>query len=152
MGLGVSLPRVLCLPLLLGSAALAACGTDAVGVEACRQIETARCTAAPQCKGDPSSAGIETEEQVDNCITFYRDQCLHGLENAEDEPKTKDVDRCIAAIEATTSCQKNGAATMAGCEGVTVVEGAAELSPCAVLAEPENLTDCTFALAPEEGS
>ena len=50
------------------------CGTDAVGVDACRQIEEARCDAAPACTGDDDTFGIRTEEQVRNCKALYRDQ------------------------------------------------------------------------------
>ncbi len=128
------------------------CGTDAVGVDACRQIETARCQAAPACTGDDDTFGIRTEEQVQNCVALYNDQCLHGMENAEDgEPDQGDVDRCVAAIEATAACKKNGAANMTACADVAYVGGdATTATPCQVLHSPENLEACTFIKAKAE--
>ena len=82
--------------------AVVACGTDAVGVEACRQIEEARCKMAPNC---PSS-GIDLSKPVhrdspktdiDACIRFYRDACLHGLTTPTD-PGQVAVKACVDAI------------------------------------------------------
>ena len=127
------------------------CGTDAVGVDACRQIETARCQAAPACTGDEDTFAIRTEEQVRNCITLYKDHCLHGIENVEDgEPDQGDVDRCVAAIEATAACKKNGIGTMAECGDVVYVGGDAAATPCQVLHNPETLEACVFILAKGE--
>jgi hypothetical protein len=86
----------------LGVAAVAAaCGTDAVGVETCRQIETARCQQAPNCPADINLDVPEHRDSpktdVDACIRFYRDACLHGLAAAKD-PGAVATKACIDAI------------------------------------------------------
>ncbi len=140
------------------------CGTDAVGVDACRQIEDARCDAAPACTGDEDTFGIRTEEQVRNCKSLYRDQCLHGIENAGgsdedevDEPSDGDINRCIKAIKATASCKKSkpdanadGTTTMDECADVAVVEGWSGKTPCQTLHAVENLDACKFVAKPEK--
>jgi hypothetical protein len=132
----------------LGIAALAyGCGTDAVGVDACRTIEKARCEVAPACTGDPDTFAIRSEEQVRNCITLYNDHCLHGLENAEvDEPSQGNIDRCVNAIKATAACKKAGVPTMAEC--LEVVSLDTTLTPCQALHAPETLEDCVFIRTP----
>lgn len=141
-------PRALGAALLavgLGAAALVpACDTGAVGIDACRAIETARCDAAPSCEGDDPSFGIATEEQVRNCKTFYNDQCLVGLENTAAEPSQDAVDDCVAAVAATAACQVAGNAAMSECAAVPMVEGSEEVSPCEALERPELIADCAF--------
>jgi hypothetical protein len=119
------------------SAALlsAACGTDAVGVDACRDIEQARCEAAGPC-------GVI--EDVAACRRFYRDHCEHGLA-LENSPGKVTVRACVDAIQAAGSCAKAGTVladctTLAGepligsvCEAVTLPE---KLSACSFLAPP----------------
>src|SRR5690606_10683950 len=58
--------------LLLSLTTTAACKTKAVGIEECRAIEAARCEASVAC-------GIVESEELDSCIRFYEDQCLHGF-------------------------------------------------------------------------
>src|SRR5262245_34968096 len=76
---------------------LSACGTDAVGVETCRQVEEARCRRAPSCPAIDLSNPKHRDPDVDACIRFYRDACLHGLATNSDPgaPQTK---ACIDAI------------------------------------------------------
>ena len=76
---------------------VAACGTDAMASDACRKIEQARCRKAPGCPELGIGAG-----GVEECVQFARDRCLHGLAVAD--PGAATVDRCVAAIEAATSC------------------------------------------------
>ena len=141
-------PRALGAALLalgLGAAALVpACDTGAVGIDACRAIETARCDAAPTCEGDDPSFGIATETQIRNCKTFYNDQCLVGLENTEAEPSQDAVDDCVAAIVAIAACQVAGVGVMSECEGVVMKETFEQLSPCEALERPERVADCFF--------
>jgi hypothetical protein len=121
----------------------ASCGTDAVGIDACRTIETARCEAATAC-------GF-TEAKVQSCTLFYRDQCLHGVENADaGEPATTSVDACVAAIDATAACAKAGAKTLDACAGAKLLDTADHtLPPCTILKEKvELLAACAFAAAP----
>ena len=119
------------------------CGTDAVGVDACRSIETARCEAATAC-------GF-SDEKVQSCTLFYRDQCLHGIENADaGAPATEVVDACVAAVNATAACAKAGAKTIDGCAGAELLASADRtLAPCTVLLEKVDLlAACAFATAP----
>ena len=122
----------------------ASCGSDAVGVDACRAIETARCEAATAC-------GF-TEEQVQSCTLFYRDECLHGVENADaGTPTTPTIDACVAAVNATAACARANAKTIEGCAGATLVNGGnVTLAPCVILQNKvELLAACAFAsLAP----
>jgi hypothetical protein len=78
------------------------CGTDATGVDQCKQIEEARCRrAAAACPGiqltPPYSTGGST---ADACVRFYDTACLHGLDTSP--PKPEDVDQCVSAIEKGT--------------------------------------------------
>lgn len=77
--------------------ALAACGNDAVGVNACRQIEGARCRRAAQCPGISLEPPYHTSgSDVDECIRYYDVACLHGL--AVSDPGGAAVNDCISAI------------------------------------------------------
>jgi hypothetical protein len=87
-----------------GTAALSAivlvaagCGTDAVGVQACRQIQEARCQQAPACGISLQPPYHGNGSDVDACIRFYNDQCLHGLASGAD-PGPIAVNKCVAAI------------------------------------------------------
>jgi hypothetical protein len=76
----------------------AACSTDAVGVDACRQIEAARCQQAPACDIPLEPPYHTAGDDVGACIRFYNVACLHGLALASD-PGAKAVDACVDAIE-----------------------------------------------------
>jgi hypothetical protein len=103
-----------------------ACGTSAVGVQACRSIETARCEAAPACKL-ALSPPVYIGDAVTACVRFYDDQCLHGLVTTL-TPTTLEVNQCVAAINAA------GAAAAKG-----------NLAFCGTVSEPgQNLTACGF--------
>lgn len=120
-----------------GSAA-SACGTDAVGIDACREIETARCEALQACGG--------TETQSTYCIDLYRDQCLHGIQSGV-EPGADATARCVEAVQAVAACARAGAATMADCPAEPLVASAdpAAIAPCLVITrKPEQLADCAF--------
>jgi len=123
---------------------LIACDTGAAGIEACRQIESLRCEQAPVCFGDPAGTTIQTEDQVANCKTFYQDHCLVGTEAAEDAEQDT-IDKCLAAIEAAAKCKTDKAETIGTCDGKPLlVSGASGLTPCEILAQPQNLKDCNF--------
>jgi len=80
---------------LLGTALLGlACGTDAVGVEACRKIEDARCT---------RFHGCELIADLAACQRFYRDQCLGGVPGKV-TPNASQVNSCVAAITEDVTC------------------------------------------------
>src|ERR1700678_1927054 len=92
--------------------ALGACGTSAIGVSVCDQIEDARCTRLGTighlCTDPDSSTPIDflapfadatdpTPENIAACIRFYSTACLHGLVSP-DLPSTGQVNDCLAAI------------------------------------------------------
>lgn len=88
------------------------CGTDPQGVDACRTIEQARCRRAPGCP----ELGI-AGDQVESCVQFANDQCLHGL--AVPDPGTTTVGQCASAIEDTATA-------------------------CMLVLTPENIPACAF--------
>jgi len=75
-----------------------ACGTDAVGVDACKQIEMARCHAAATCSVPLEPPYSTSGTDVDACIRFYDVACLHGLAIGSD-PGLTAVRSCVAAID-----------------------------------------------------
>lgn len=92
----------------LGIAAFLACGTDPVGVDACRRIEGARCESAYGCGIDltkPVHRGDTPSLDVGACKRYYEDACLHGLVAREDPGSVK-VEACVQAItDPNTSCE-----------------------------------------------
>ncbi len=101
-----------------------ACGTEPVGVEACRKIERVRCESAQACGidlGHPVHEGFAPERNVAACIRYYDDQCLHGL-SAPKEPRAQDVDACVNAII---------------------------VGDCNVVAEPQDHPSCAFLIPPK---
>jgi hypothetical protein len=88
------------LAVLAGYAAVGAggggCGTDATGIEACKQIEGARCRRAPACGIGLQPPYYTSGDAVDACIQFYDTACLHGLEVSDPGPVV--VGQCVAAI------------------------------------------------------
>jgi len=90
------------------------CSGDAVGIDACRRIEETRCRAAPSCNIPLTPPLARAGREIEGCISYYRDACLHGLPSAE--PARADVDACIAGIQ----------------------------SSCAYVAKPETHPSCAF--------
>jgi hypothetical protein len=82
----------------LVASAFAACGTDAMGTDTCRKIEQARCRKGPACP----ELGVQAGTGVEECVQFARDRCLRGLAVADPGPAA--ADKCVAAIEATSTC------------------------------------------------
>ena len=91
----------LALALAVTSVAASGCGTDAVDVDGCRQIEEARCKQAPACGITLSIPNYTSGTDVDACIRFYDDACLHGLAVADPGPTA--VSACVAAIDNTAT-------------------------------------------------
>jgi hypothetical protein len=133
---------VLALPAFV---ALTSCGTNAVAVEACRQIEAARCDAMQACGLSADAAAA--------CSSFYHDQCLHGVENPKPDAGTATIDACVAAIRATAACARAGAADMAACPAAPLTSSAdAALKPCDVIGKNAHLlSDCAFVVALSDG-
>jgi hypothetical protein len=125
LGIGV------CFVWLAGS-----CGTDAVGIAECREIEQARCAAAASC-GFPD---------VDECERFYRDHCLHGV--ALEELNQVDVDSCVEEIERAGRCATEApGSTPAACPEPILTESEV-VNVCAVVLQPELASACAFLSPP----
>lgn len=77
--------------------AAAACSSSATGVDACKEIETARCKNAPACGISLTTPVSRDGREVDSCIRFYADACNHGLASKA-SPSSTDVNACVAAI------------------------------------------------------
>lgn len=110
------------------------CGSDAVGVDACRDIEYARCEAAQHC-------GMV--DDVDECKRFYRDQCLHGL-RTDNKPGDVEVDECIAVIKLAGKCAAEGTELLADCSGWTYAT--TRTTPCEIIRFPQDVDKCAFLL------
>jgi len=97
------LPRalLLALPLALAVAgAVGGCNGNAVGVDACKSIEEARCRQVPNCPNVQVSPPIDytSGSATDACIRYYDVACAHGLAVGVD-PGTSAVNACVTAIE-----------------------------------------------------
>lgn len=123
---------------LLAAFVAGACSSGAIGIDACREIEGARCAALTACG--------KTEEEAAYCADFYRDQCLHGITSGV-EPSEVATTACVDAVRAVETCARAGAATMTECSAVKVIEGvdASAISPCTILTSAaEKLDACSF--------
>lgn len=109
------------------------CGTDAVGTTECREIEQARCAAAPAC-GYPDVA---------ECQRYYRDHCLHGV--PLESVSAVEVDSCVSDIERAGRCASGaGPQTAPGaCPEPIGLAGAAP-SICDVVRTPQLASSCAF--------
>lgn len=125
-----SLSALLGLSLATGSG----CGTDAQGIDDCRDIEKARCAAGAQC-------GIVTD--VEACERFYRDQCLHGL--AVKPPANSVVERCVGTIRAAGDCAATGVgALLSDCSTPVSANAPSLTRACDVVLRPEETEECAF--------
>jgi len=112
-------------------AQLPGCGTDAVGIEACRRIEQARCDAAVSC-------GFV--EDAEACRRFYRDHCLHGL--GRPAPDGVTLDRCVQAIERAADCARSD--PEASVDECADPPSSADLEVCELVRSPERAPECAF--------
>jgi hypothetical protein len=119
------------------------CGTSAVGIDDCRDIEQARCRVGKPC-------GIAKD--VEACERYYRDHCLHGLATAP--PASASVAACIDIIEAAGACAKADPETpLDECSGGPATASGLNTA-CDVVLHPERAAECAFLtnLPPEEGA
>jgi hypothetical protein len=122
-----------------GIASSPGCGTDAKGVEDCREIERARCDAAAACG---------RIEDIGSCQRFYRDHCLHRI--LADPPSPEAVDRCVRTIQTAGSCastQGADAALSACVDPSRSLAASGALTACDLVLYPERADSCAF-LAP----
>ena len=118
------------------------CGTDAQGVDDCRNIEQTRCEAAKSC-------GLVTD--VPACQRFYRDQCLHGL--PVPPPGSVKLQECLATIRAAGECATQSGdpnTPLSQCDPA-VTQGARVLTVCALVKEPEKSQECLFLTPSADG-
>jgi uncharacterized membrane protein YgcG len=109
------------------------CGTDAKGVDSCRDIEEARCVAEMNC-------GLISD--VSACQDYYRDQCLHGLPVTP--PASSDIKSCVATIKAAGVCALQGKDTApSDCVNVPSVSTVAKTT-CEITTKPEETSECSF--------
>jgi len=110
------------------------CGTDAQGVDDCREIEQTRCVAAKTC-------GIVSD--VAECQRYYRDQCLHGL--PVPPPGSVKLKECVDVIRAAGVCAESGVDTALGKCDPSLRESAPDLdTACDLVREPEKAVQCSF--------
>ena len=117
------------------------CDSGAVGVDACRDIEDARCEAALPC-------GIVID--VAACKRFYRDHCLHGLASAS-SPSADQLNACTDTITLAGECRSEGHTELADCP--TPPSSSTELTlVCDVVQEPQATKECDFLNDPADPS
>ena len=121
-----------------GAAIVVACSNNAVGVQACRQIETARCEAAPACAASftLSSQPVPDGDPVAACVRYYNDACLHGMATSV-APSNIQVNQCVAVIAA------------AGKAAATERDSGAA---CTTVAYPQNSAACAFLIPIDSGT
>jgi hypothetical protein len=119
----------------LGAVVALGCGTDAVGVGDCRELETARCAAGPAC-GFPDVAA---------CQRYERDHCLHGvpLENIG----AGQIDACVLDIQRAGQCAASEGRLTPANTCASPVALAVAGTACDVVRSPERALSCSF-LAP----
>jgi hypothetical protein len=120
---------------VLGVLAGPGCGTDAVGIDDCREIERARCEAAAHC-------GVV--DDVEECQRFYRDHCLHGL--SVESPGAIAVENCVMVIQRAGECARdNGGvdARLTECGRVSDETVGAD-EACDLVLYPERAAECRF--------
>ncbi len=128
-----------------GAAAAVACSNDAVGVQACRQIETARCEAAPACPGAfPSftTQPVPDGDPVAACVRYYNDACLHGIVTTV-APSNVAVSQCVTAINAAGKQAASERDASAACAFL----GSPWSGPAAAAWNAADTTACEFVTA-----
>jgi hypothetical protein len=102
-----------------------ACGTSAVGVDDCIQIETARCMQAVQLScspdsginlNDPASVSSSPMDLQAACNRYYSIACLHGTAATPPSSNTNAAAQCTSFILDASTC--------------SVVEYPQNYSPC----------------------
>jgi hypothetical protein len=132
--------RDLCLGVLAALGAFGVtgtgCGTAAVGIDVCRDVETARCEAAQYCG---------RVDDVAACQRYYRDHCLHGLAEGVEQPTPDQVDACVRTIEKAGQCAKGDRrATLDTCMPVVTTDARGAETACQIVLFPEWATECKW--------
>ncbi|HVY28562.1 MAG TPA: hypothetical protein VHB79_18530 [Polyangiaceae bacterium] len=110
------------------------CGTSAIGVDDCRDIQQARCRAGKAC-------GIV--DDVAACERYYRDHCLHGL--ATTPPAGTSVAGCVEVIEAAGRCAEGDPEIdLNDCDPAVTDRKQSLTLACDVVRHPERANECAF--------
>lgn len=110
------------------------CGTNAIGVDDCRDIQQARCRAGKAC-------GIV--DDVPACERYYRDHCLHGL--AISPPAGTSVAACVDVIEAAGRCaEADPEIDLRDCDPEVTSRKQSLTLACDVVRHPERANECSF--------
>jgi hypothetical protein len=137
------MPRFLLAALVPVAALLSAvaCDTDAKGINDCREMEYARCTASRSC-----DFGIDSDEREADCKRFSRDNCLHGLSTGV-EPKRGEVEACLNVIQRAGECARDesGDQPALECEGIGLTQRE-DVSVCEVVEDPTLAFRCAWLL------
>lgn len=113
------------------------CKTTPVSPDGCKAIEEARCRTIVGC---PSFENLD----VDSCIRFYDDQCLHGF-SSDTDPGDPQVNNCVKNIEAwgaDKTKQDECLKTAMGTDAQTCLN--ARAVDCNNLQHPETTLACAF--------
>ena len=116
------------------------CGTEAQGINDCREIEQTRCEAAKSC-------GLISD--VPACQRFYRDQCLHGLPVSP--PTSTQLKDCVTTIRAAGQCAGGDPNVLLRDCDPAVTQGARVLTACGLVQQPEKSVECSFLTPGEDG-
>ncbi len=129
----------------------AACGTDAVGVDACRQIEDARCQQAPSCNISLQPPYHQAGSDVDACIRYYDTACLHGLASGNDPGQTA-VNTCVQAIQTGGCAVVEAPETDPACSFLIPAGQDAAIPSLPQDASSDAATDASIPGLPQDGS
>lgn len=120
--------------LLVGLVGSTACGTDAVGVDACREIEAARCKRAAEC-GLPLDSPRPATDPAAACERFYVDACLHGIQSGV-EPTVPQRKACVDAVTTSTCDVVREPQRAPGCAFIVPSEQADSAAPTSTTSPP----------------
>ncbi len=136
-----SLLSAVCAFVLVSSAG---CGTDAQGIDECRNIEQARCAAAKSC-------GLIGAADVPECQRFYRDQCLHGL--PVPAPGSNKVKAAWRRFKPPQACAEAAGADapLSQCSPAVSLEATGVDTACGIVKEPEKAVECSFLTPSADG-
>jgi hypothetical protein len=131
----------------VGIVAVAACSSDGVGADACRQIETVRCDRATACGLNLSMPPTATADLVEGCKRYYNDACKRGTV-AKRDPDVNELSACVLALRGGDCTGVKAPETVKSCsflipEGDAGVQDSAPPVPGPVDAAPDTapLTD-----------
>jgi len=115
------------------------CGTNAVGVDDCRDIEQARCRAQASCL---DADGVPLITDVPACERYYRDHCLHGF--AVKPPASASVSDCVQLIETAGRCAQEDSESPLACTETRTRRYTGFATACDLVTHPELAAECAF--------